>query len=207
MGGINNLQSGNSFKVIKNVARPSAEKGLTLGGTNSQVAKNKAAEREIAKVKNTFDSRYAENEKVEILMESAEGVAVIQSRTDKGLDLQEMAQAGGALASYALELKAFDADGNGFVNEDELFESWGEQLGESAMTIGGAAVAGAGTGATIGGIGGTVVLPGIGTVAGAGGVGAVVGVAAGAGATIWEGVQLIGKAFSDTNYEGPSWAR
>lgn len=207
MGSIRNLSSGESFKVIKQVERQAPNQGLTLGNTNQQVERNKESEREINKIKQTFDSRYAENEKVEILVEGPDGLAVIQSRTDKGINLNEMAQAGGALASYALELKPLDENGDNYINEDELYKSWGEQLGGSAMTVGAATATAAGTGATIGGLGGTVVVPGVGTLVGTGGGalgGAIIG---GVGSFLWEGVQTIGYAMSDTNYFGPSWAR
>lgn len=207
MGSINGLRNGESFKIIKQVERQAPNQGLTLGNTNQQVEKNKASEREINQIKQTFDSRYAENEKVELLVEGPDGLAVVQSRTDKGINLNEMAQAGGALASYALELKPLDENGDNYINEDELYKSWGEQLGGSAMTVGAATATAAGTGATIGGLGGTVVVPGVGTLVGTGGGalgGAIIG---GVGSLLWEGVQTIGYAMSDTSYFGPSWAR
>lgn len=207
MGSISNLRSGESFKVIKQVARQAANENLTLGNTNQQVEKNKASEREISQIKQSFDTRYAENEKVEILVEGADGVAVIQSRTDKGINLSEMAQAGGALASYALELKPLDENGDNHINEDELYKSWGEQLGGSAMTVGAATLTAAGTGATIGGLGGTIIVPVAGTFVGAGGGAIGGGIIGGVGSLLWEGVQTVGFAMSDTKYFAPSWAR
>ncbi len=202
MGNISNLQSGQSFKVIQKIEKKDSNAAnVAITDTNKFLSKTSQAE--IGRVKSTFADRYSENGKVELRIEDTSGMAVIQGSK---ISLDEMLQQGGTLAKFAAELKSFDANKDNHITEDELFTSWGEHLTQSAVTVGGSAAAGFGTGSTIVAIGGTIALPGLGTAAGwlaGGGMGALV---AGGGAAIWEGFRTVGYAMND-NYDAPSWAR
>lgn len=204
MGNVSNLQSGQSFKVIQKIENaPGKGAGdLKITDTNNYINSN-AAEKQKAAVRNNFAERYGENGKVELRIEDSTGMAVIQGSK---IDLDEMLEQGGTLARFAAELKKFDENGDHKIEEDELYTSWGEQLGGSATTIGVATASTAGTGATFGAMGGTVVVPGIGTVVGAGGLGLVGGALGFLGSTAWEGVRAVGYAMGD-KYNSPSWAR
>lgn len=201
MGNISSLHSGESFKIVEKKLKgsPSVDPSkMTIGQTNQYLDEKqmKKAQIEINGVKDNFKDRYDHNGKVELLVEGIDGVAVVQD-TGNGISLHELAAQGGALTHFALTLKKYDENNDYIITEDELFTSWGEQLGESALTIGGATAAGAATGSTIGAMGGTVVVPGVGTAVGWLGMGALGAAIGGIGSTVWEGVRAIGYAASD----------
>ena len=194
MGEIKNLQSGNSFQVVQRKTKTNPSEGMTIAQTAKFNQTNRQEQAEIANLKSTFGARYAENGKVELLVEGSDGIAVVQGNR---ISLAELSQKGNALAEYALELKKFDEDGDNHITEDELFTSWGERGASAGTTIalstGGGAATGAGIGAWFAGVG---ALPGA-------GVGALL---SGVGSTLWEGVKTIGYATGD-KYNTAGWAR
>jgi len=201
MGNISKIQNGETFKIVERKLKgtTSVDPGkMTIGQTNQYLdAKHmKKAEQEISQVKENFKDRYDHNGKVELLVEGMDGIAVVQD-TGNGISLHELGEQGGALTHFALTLKKYDENNDYIITEDELYTSWGEQLGGSAMTIGGATAAGAATGSTIGAMGGTVVVPGVGTAVGWLGMGALGAAISGIGSTLWEGARTIGYAVSD----------
>ena len=202
MGNISNLQSGQSFKVIQKIEKKDVS-AANVAITDTNQFLNKTSQAEIGRVKSTFADRYSENGKVELRIEDKSGMTVIQGSK---ISLDEMLEQGGTLAKFAAELKSFDSNKDNHITEDELYTSWGEHLTQSAVTVGGAAAAGFGTGSTIGAIGGTVAVPGLGTATGWLAGGGLVAAVAGGGAAIWEGVRTVGYAMND-NYDAPAWAR
>lgn len=203
MGDVTKLQSGQTFQVIQKKVKTPAPEGMTIAQTHQYNQSTQKEQAEINAVKNTFKDRFSENGKVELIVEDGQGVAVISGRK---ISLAELSQKGNALANYALELKKFDENGDNYIEEDELYTSWGERMGNAGMAIGGSTLAAAGTGAAIGGMGGTAVMPVVGTVAGAGGVGLLGGAIGFVGSTLWEGVKTIGYAAGD-KYNSANWAR
>ncbi|HEY9843747.1 MAG TPA: hypothetical protein V6D23_24965 [Candidatus Obscuribacterales bacterium] len=203
MGEVNNLQSGQSFQVVQKKVKSPVPEHMTIAETAGFNQKTAKEQSEIAAIKNNFKDRYSENGKVELIVEDAQGVAVIEG---KNIDLSELSQKGQALARYALELKKYDENGDNHITEDELYTSWGERLGGAGIAIGGSTVAAAGTGASIGAMGGTAVVPGIGTVAGGGALGLLGGAIGFVGSFIWEGGKTAVYAARD-KYDSPSWSR
>lgn len=203
MGNVSKVQSGQTFEVIQKKVKPVAPENMTLAQTAQYNQATSKQQNEIAKVKTNFKDQYAENGKVELLLEDGDGVAVIQGRN---ISLAELSQKGQALAEYALELKKFDENGDNHINEDELYTSWGERGTDAAANIGMATVGGASTGAAIGGFGGTAVMPVVGTVAGAGGVGLLGGAIGLVSSALWEGGKTAVYGFTD-KYKTASWAR
>ncbi|MGV3525564.1 MAG: DUF6861 domain-containing protein [Candidatus Sericytochromatia bacterium] len=196
MGDISKLQSGQTFQVVQRKTKTPVPQGMTIQESAQFNRTTQKEQAEISGIKQNFADRFAENGKVELLVEGGDGVAVVQGSK---INLAELAQKGNALAEYALELKAYDKKGNndGFITEDELRTDWGEHLTQSALTVGGATVGGAGTGAGVG-----VFFGGVGA-----GPGALAGAAVGAtGSALWEGFRTIGYAFGDS-YDSPNWAR
>lgn len=203
MGNVSKVQSGQTFQVVQKKTKPVAPENMTLTQTAQFNQATSKQQSEIAKVKANFKDQYAENGKVELLLEDTDGVAVIQGSK---ISLAELSQKGQALAEYALELKKFDADGDNHITEDELYTSWKERLGDAAGNVGMATVGGASTGAAIGGFGGTAVMPVVGTVAGAGGVGLLGGAIGFVGSALWEGGRTAIYGMTD-KYNSAGWAR
>jgi len=193
MGDISKLQSGQTFQVVQKKLKTPAPDNMTISETHKYNQQTQKEQAEISSIKSTFSSRFAENGKVELLIEGGDGVAIIQGNK---ISLREMTQKGSAMAEYALELKKFDANNDGFIEEKELYTSWGQQLGKSAGNIGMATGGSAATGAAV------TIWTGPGALIGAK-VGAIIGLV---GSTAWEGLQTVGYAMGD-KYNSPGWAR
>lgn len=203
MGNINNLSGGNTFQVKKHLLNQQPDKPvakMTMAELDAFEKEAKNDLKKIGEVKATFQDRYADNGKVEILVEGEGGVAVVSGRK---ISLPEL---GRSLPEYALELKAFDENGDNFIEEHELSTSWGEKLTSAGTAIGVGTLGGAGTGATIGAMGGTAVVPGIGTVAGGGALGLLGGAIGFIGSAVWEGGSTIMYAMGD-GYNSPAHIR
>lgn len=194
MGDIAKLQGGQTFQIVQRKTKSTAPENMTIQQSAAYTRNTQKEQAEISALKATFKDRFAENGKVELLLEGGDGIAVIQGSK---ISLAELSQKGTALANYALELKKFDENGDNYIEEDELYTSWGERASSAGVSIGGAAVGGAAGGAGIG-----AWFAGVGALPGAG-VGALL---SGGGALLWEGVKTIGYAAGD-KYNCASWAR
>lgn len=210
MGNVSNLSQGqefNSFKVISKAAKETLPDTASFAEHYEHQQNQKEVLGEINDIRRTFQDRYAENGEVEILVESDEGAAVIQSKNG-AISIPELAEQGGALSHYAIVLRDYDENKDGVIVEDELYRSWGERFGSAAGNVGIATVSGAGTGATIGAMGGTAVVPGVGTVAGGGALGLLGGAIGAIGSTVFEGAKLAWHgATAEDNYDSPDWIR
>jgi hypothetical protein len=193
MGDISKLQNGQTFQVTKYTVKPGNKDvgNMTMAELDKFQEASKKELAQASQVVNTFADRTSKNGKVDILVQGNDGVAVISGRK---ISLTEL---GKAAPEYALELKKFDENDDNFIEEGELFTSWGERLTGAAIGIGGGAVSGAGIGAGVG-----AAFAGVGAIPGAikgGIVGAV-------GGLLWEGGRTAMFAFSD-GYNTPGFVR
>ncbi|PIQ26082.1 hypothetical protein COW36_02235 [bacterium (Candidatus Blackallbacteria) CG17_big_fil_post_rev_8_21_14_2_50_48_46] len=193
MGDISKLQNGQTFQVTKYGMKqaPKDVGNMTMAELEKYQNSSKAELSQVSNVVNTFTDRTSKNGKVDILVQGDNGVAVISGRK---INLAEL---GRAVPEYALELKKFDENDDNFIEEHELYTSWGERLGGAGLAIAGGTASGAGVGAGVG-----AAFAGVGAIPGA----IKGGIIGGVGALLWEGGKTAMYAFSD-GYNSPGFAR
>lgn len=193
MTDISKLQTGQTFQVTKYGLKPGSKDvgSMTMAELDKFQNDSKKELTQISEVTNSFTDRASKNGKVDILVQGDDGIAVVSGRKIS------LAELGKAAPEYALELKKYDENDDNFIEEHELYTSWGERLGGAALAIGGGTATGAGIGAGVG-----AAFAGVGAIPGAikgGIVGAV-------GAVLWEGGRTALFAFSD-GYNTPGFVR
>ncbi|MBT9545683.1 MAG: hypothetical protein IV090_09860 [Candidatus Sericytochromatia bacterium] len=193
MTDISKLQTGQTFQVTKYGLKSGAKDvgSMTMAELDKFQNDSKKELAQIAEVTNSFTDRTSKNGKVDILIQGEGGIAVVSGRK------VSLAELGKAAPEYALELKKLDENDDNFIEEHELYTSWGERLGGAAISIGGGAVSGAGIGAGVG-----AAFAGVGAIPGA----IKGGLVGGIGAVLWEGGKTALFAFSD-GYNTPGFIR
>ena len=193
MGDIHKLQNGQTFQVTKYGMKqaPKDVGNMTMAEMEKYQNSAKTELNQISSVVNSFETRTAQNGKVDILVQGDNGVAVISGRK---INLAEL---GKAAPEYALELKKFDENDDNCIEEHELYTSWGERLGGAAISVAGSTASGAGVGAGVG-----TAFAGVGAIPGA----IKGGIIGGVGSLIWEGGKTAMFAFSD-GYNSPKFLR
>ena len=186
------LQQGNSYSVSKYVSKTASKdmSGMTVQEFSRYQAEHKEDDAKMNQIRLVHQLTSLKNGRVDILVEGANGVAVVSGAK---INLVEL---GTAIPELAIQLRDLDENKDMFLEEEELYTSWGERLGSAGLSIGGSTIGGAATGGTV------TAITGPGTLAGAG-VGAAVGFI---GSFLWEGGKTVLYAIGDS-YNSPKWVR
>lgn len=96
---------------------------------------------------NGFTEKHVKNGKVDILVQNGDnGVAIVSGEK---IRLSELAAQGEALAEYALLLRDYDENKDGYIEEHEMYTSTTEKVVESGTSVLGSTIGGAATGAAV----------------------------------------------------------